>query len=226
MSADLVPSPGAPALVEPRKKQVNGVVREVSVPPLAPVVTRGSLADIPFDNEREAPGEAVLSRKDADGGWLDVTAAEFAAEVRAVAKGLIAEGLKPGDRLAVMARTTYEWTLIDFAAWAAGLVTVPIYPTSSAFQARWILENSGAAACVVESAEQARLISQERRQLPGLDHLWVFDTGAVGQLRKTGERARIPDAVLNARRETLTPDSVATLIYTSGTTGRPKGCVL
>ncbi|MGW8992818.1 AMP-dependent synthetase/ligase [Streptomyces zhihengii] len=226
MSADLVPSPGAPALVEPRKKQVNGVVREVSVPPLAPVVTRGSLADIPFDNEREAPGEAVLSRKDADGGWLDVTAAEFAAEVRAVAKGLISEGLKPGDRLAVMARTTYEWTLIDFAAWAAGLVTVPIYPTSSAFQARWILENSGAAACVVESAEQARLISQERRQLPGLDHLWVFDTGAVGQLRKTGERARIPDAVLNARRETLTPDSVATLIYTSGTTGRPKGCVL
>ncbi|MFE7383667.1 AMP-dependent synthetase/ligase [Streptomyces zhihengii] len=226
MSADLVPSPGAPALVEPHKKQVNGVVREVSVPPLAPVVTRGSLADIPFDNEREAPGEAVLSRKDADGGWLDVTAAEFAAEVRAVAKGLIAEGLKPGDRLAVMARTTYEWTLIDFAAWAAGLVTVPIYPTSSAFQARWILENSGAAACVVESAEQARLISQERRQLPGLDHLWVFDTGAVGQLRKTGERARIPDAVLNARRETLTPDSVATLIYTSGTTGRPKGCVL
>ncbi|TXS56344.1 AMP-dependent synthetase/ligase [Streptomyces sp. t39] len=225
MSADLVPS-AAPALVEPHKKQVNGVVREVSVPPLAPPATRGSLADIPFDNERDAPGEAVLARKDADGQWRDVTAAEFAADVRAVAKGLVAEGLRPGDRLAIMARTTYEWTLLDFAAWAAGLVTVPIYPTSSAFQARWILENSGAAACAVESAEQARLISQERRQLPGLDHLWVFDTGAVGQLRKAGERARIPEAVLTARRETLTPDSVATLVYTSGTTGRPKGCVL
>ncbi|MEU1277877.1 AMP-dependent synthetase/ligase [Streptomyces sp. NPDC005805] len=220
------PPPAAPVLVEPHKKQVNGVVREVSVPPLVPPVARGSLADIPFDNEREAPAEAVLSCKDADGRWQDVTAARFAEEVRAVAKGLIAHGLKPGDRLAIMARTTYEWTLLDFAAWAAGLVTVPVYPTSSAFQARWILENSGAAACVVESAEQARLISQERRQLPGLEHLWVFDTGAVGQLRKAGEQARIPDAVVSARREALTPDSIATLIYTSGTTGRPKGCVI
>ncbi|QNP67475.1 long-chain fatty acid--CoA ligase [Streptomyces genisteinicus] len=222
----MVPPTGAPALVEPRKQLVNGVVREVSVPPLVPPVARGSLADIPFDNERDAPGEAVLSRKDAEGRWQDVTAAEFAADVRAVAKGLVAEGLKPGDRLAIMARTTYEWTLLDFAAWAAGLVTVPVYPTSSAFQARWILENSGAAACAVENAEQARLISQERKQLPGLDHLWVFDTGAVGQLRAAGERARIPEAVLTSRRESLTPDSAATLIYTSGTTGRPKGCVI
>ncbi|MGN9794278.1 AMP-dependent synthetase/ligase [Streptomyces sp. OZ13] len=226
MSVDLVGPGGAPVPVEPHKNLVNGVVREVTVPALVPAVTHGSLADIPFHNAHEAPGEAVLSVKDADGAWRDVTAARFAEDVLAVAKGLIAEGLEPGDRVAIMSRTTYEWTLLDFAAWAAGLVTVPVYPTSSAFQARWILENSGAVACVVESAAQARTISQERRQLPGLTHLWAFDTGAVAHLRKAGEKAGIPDAVVTARRAGLSPDTIATLIYTSGTTGRPKGCAL
>ncbi|MFB6978596.1 AMP-dependent synthetase/ligase [Streptomyces scopuliridis] len=219
------PGPPVPlTLIEPEKQRVDGTVRQVSVPPLAPPVRRGSLADIPFDNAGEAPDEAVLSRKGTDGRWRDVTAAAFAYEVRAVAKGLIAEGLRPGDRLAIMARTTYEWTLLDFAAWAAGLITVPIYPTSSAFQARWILQDSGAVACVVEDVQQARLITQERRQLPGLTHLWVFDTGAVGTLRAAG--GHLPDGDVTARRSRLAPDSPATLIYTSGTTGRPRGCVL
>ncbi|GGT13695.1 long-chain acyl-CoA synthetase [Streptomyces kurssanovii] len=226
MSVDLVVPGGAHVPVEPHKKRVNGVVREVSVPALVPAVTHGSLADIPFRNAQEAPHDAVISVKDADGAWQDVTAAEFAEDVLAVAKGLIAEGLEPGDRVAIMSRTTYEWTLLDFAAWAAGLVTVPVYPTSSAFQARWILENSGAVACVVESAAQARAVGQERGQLPGLSHLWEFDTGAVAQLREAGERAGIPDAVVTARRDGLSPDAIATLIYTSGTTGRPKGCVV
>ncbi|MFJ1581390.1 AMP-dependent synthetase/ligase [Streptomyces sp. NPDC088182] len=211
-------------LVEPDKQRVDGTVRQVSVPPLAPSVRRGSLADIPFDNAEEAPDEAVLSRKGKNGRWRDVTAAAFADEVLAVAKGLIAEGLRPGDRLAIMARTTYEWTLLDFAAWAAGLITVPIYPTSSAFQARWILQDSGAVACVVEDAHQARLISEERRQLPGLTLLWAFDTGAVGTLRGAGEH--LADEDVTARRAQLAPDSPATFLYTSGTTGRPKGCVL
>src|SRR5690606_1861106 len=137
-----------PVLIEPTKKRgPDGRVQEVSVPKFAPIVERGSLAEIPFDNAREAPDALVLSRKAAEGAWQDVSAAEFAAEVVAVAKGLMAEGLRAGDRVAIMARTTYEWTLLDFASWAAGLVTVPIYPTSSAFQTRWILQNSGAVAC-------------------------------------------------------------------------------
>ncbi|WP_127466750.1 AMP-dependent synthetase/ligase [Streptomyces sp. B27] len=217
------PAP-APTLVEPTKKRDgSGRVREVSVPAFAPPVLRGSLAEIPFDNAREAPAEAVLSRKDAEGTWHDVTAADFAAEVLAVAKGLLAEGLRPGDRLAIMARTTYEWTLLDFASWAAGLVTVPIYPTSSAFQARWILQDSGAVACAVETKEQGRLISQERKQLGGLAHLWQFDTGAIGHLKSLGKH--IPDEAVAERRAGLEPGTPATLIYTSGTTGRPKGCV-
>ncbi|WP_329622829.1 AMP-dependent synthetase/ligase [Streptomyces sp. NBC_01255] len=210
--------------VEPQKILVDGRVREVSVPALVPRVARGSLADLPYDNARQDPEAPLFSRKNPQGEWYDVTASRFAADVHAVAKGLIAHGLRPGDRLALMARTTYEWTLIDFAAWAAGLVTVPIYPTSSAFQTRWILQDSGAAACVVEDPEQARLVSAERRQLPGLAHLWALDTGAVDLLRRAG--ARVADEAVTARRGLLTPETLATLVYTSGTTGRPKGCAL
>ncbi|WP_328910765.1 AMP-dependent synthetase/ligase [Streptomyces sp. NBC_00234] len=218
-------TPSRPVLVEPTKvRAADGTVREVSVPAFAPSVRRGSLAEIPFDNAREAPAEAVLSRKQPDESWQEVTAAEFAAEVTAVAKGLIAEGLQAGDRVAIMARTTYEWTLLDFASWAAGLVTVPIYPTSSAFQARWILQDAGVVACAVETTEQARLISQERKQLGDLEHLWQFDTGSLGRLKTLGRD--VPDEVVTARRAGLEPDTPATLIYTSGTTGRPKGCVL
>ncbi|MEU9253914.1 AMP-dependent synthetase/ligase [Streptomyces sp. NPDC048270] len=223
MEAELRPArPVAP--VEPVKTTVDGVVREVRVPALAGVPERGSLGDIPFDNARQAPGEAVLARKGRDGTWRDVTAAQFAAEVLAVAKGLIAEGLREGDRLAIMARTTYEWTLLDFAGWAAGLVTVPVYPTSSALQARWIIQDSGAVACAVEDTAQARIISAERANLPWLAHLWEFDTGALARLVKAGEH--LPDAVVHARRAARTPEAVATLIYTSGTTGQPKGCVI
>ncbi|GGR80715.1 long-chain acyl-CoA synthetase [Streptomyces nojiriensis] len=210
--------------VEPVKTLIDGVVREVRVPALVGPPDRGSLGDLPFVNAWEAPGEAVFARKDQDGVWHDVPAAQFAAEVLAVAKGLIAEGLREGDRLAIMARTTYEWTLLDFAGWAAGLVTVPIYPTSSSLQARWIIQDSGAVACAVEDTAQARLISAERANLPWLAHLWEFDTGAVARLVKAGER--IPDAVVHNRRAARSPDSVATLIYTSGTTGQPKGCVI
>ncbi|KOG51507.1 long-chain fatty acid--CoA ligase [Streptomyces griseoflavus] len=225
---ELQGGPSAPAPVEPRTQVRDGVVREVSVPPLAPPVRTGSLGDIPFDNAAQAPDEVVLARKKAGqgagGAWRDVSAAEFAAEVLAVAKGLIAHGLRPGDRLAIMARTTYEWTLVDFAAWAAGLVTVPVYPTSSAHQAHWILRDSGAAACVVESVEQTRLISSVRTGLPDLAHLWQLDTGAVGQLAAEGRR--VPNALVTERRAATGPGDIATLVYTSGTTGRPKGCVL
>ncbi|MFE3551596.1 AMP-dependent synthetase/ligase [Streptomyces kronopolitis] len=217
---------GAPArtVTEPQTTLVDGAVREVYVPPLAPPVRSGSLGDLPFTNAAEAPADVVLARKQPSGTWRDITAAEFAVEVRAVAKGLLAHGLRPGDRLAIMARTTYEWTLVDFAAWAAGLVTVPLYPTSSAHQAQWILADSGARACVVENVEEARLISGLRGELPALDHLWQFNTGAVAQLVAAGRE--VPDEAVDQCRAATGPYALATLIYTSGTTGRPKGCAL
>jgi long-chain acyl-CoA synthetase len=217
---------GKPILVEPLVQRLDGVVREVSVPPFAPPVRHGSLADLPFENAEAGPGTIVLSRKSADGEgrWDQVTAAEFAAQVLAVAKGLIAEGLMPGDRIAVMARTTYEWTLLDFGAWAAGLVTVPVYPTSSVFQTRWILHDSGAVALVTETSAQAAALGPELDRLPDLRHLWVMEKGHVDRLAEAG--GHVQDAEVAVRRGMLGPDTIATLIYTSGTTGRPKGCAL
>ncbi|MCS0602862.1 AMP-binding protein [Streptomyces sp. LP11] len=215
---------GRPLLVEPHTRRLDGAVREAAVPPFAPPVTHGSLADLPFDNAAAAPGATVLSRRDREGHWTDVPAAAFAAEVLAVARGLIAEGLQPGDRIAVMARTRYEWTLLDFAAWAAGLVTVPVYPTSSVFQTRWILYDSGAVALVTETAGQAAALGPELPHLPDLRHLWVMDKDHVDRLAEAG--ARVPEAEVAVRRGMLGPDTLATLVYTSGTTGRPKGCAL
>ncbi|HEV7625861.1 MAG TPA: AMP-dependent synthetase/ligase [Streptomyces sp.] len=213
-----------PVLVEPEKVVVDGVVREASLSSFAQAVTSGSLGDIPFDNAEEAPLDAVLSRKNRDGTWRDVTANGFAQEVRNVAKGLIALGLEPGDRVGIMARTTYEWTLLDFAGWAAGLVMVPIYPTSSTAQARYILQNSGARGCAVENVEQARMLSAERGAIPDLDHLWQLDAGALSQIAEEGRA--LADEVVEQRRGLIGPEDIATIIYTSGTTGQPKGCVL
>ncbi|MFI9827037.1 AMP-dependent synthetase/ligase [Streptomyces sp. NPDC051913] len=215
---------GAPVLVAPEIRRLDGEVREVAVPPVVPSVTHGSLADLPFENAEAAPEDRVLSRRTADGGWSDVTAADFAAQVLALAKGLISEGLVPGDRIAVMARTVYEWTLLDFAAWAAGLVTVPIYPTSSVFQTRWILQDSGAVALVTETVSQASALGPELNRLPDLRHLWVMEKGHVDRLAELG--THVPDAEVDVRRGMLVPDTLATVIYTSGTTGRPKGCAI
>ncbi|MFF7071528.1 AMP-dependent synthetase/ligase [Streptomyces pseudovenezuelae] len=215
---------GAPVLVEPEIVRLDGEVREVSVPPLVPPVTHGSLADLPFDNAETAPEQRVMSRRTDDGRWIDLTAAEFARQVLDVAKGLVSEGLMPGDRVAIMARTTYEWTLLDFAAWAAGLVTVPIYPTSSVFQTRFILQDSGAVALVTETAAQAAALGPELSRLPDLRHMWIMEKGHVERLGELGQA--VPEQEIGVRRGMLGPGTVATVVYTSGTTGRPKGCVL
>ncbi|MFF4632428.1 AMP-dependent synthetase/ligase [Streptomyces griseorubiginosus] len=215
---------GAPVLVEPEIVRLDGEVREVAVPPLVAPLTHGSLADLPFDNAETAPEQRVMSRRTEDGRWNDLTAAEFAAQVLALAKGLISEGLMPGDRVAVMARTTYEWTLLDFAAWAAGLVTVPVYPTSSVFQTRFILQDSGAVALVTETAAQAAALGPELSRLPDLRHMWIIEKGHVERLAELGQA--VPDQEIAVRRGMLGPATVATVVYTSGTTGRPKGCVL
>ncbi|MFJ6741332.1 AMP-dependent synthetase/ligase [Streptomyces sp. NPDC091279] len=215
---------GVPQLVEPEIRRLDGEVREVSVPALMPPRTHGSLADLPFENAAEVPEARLLSRRTENGGWADVTAAEFARQVLDLAKGLIAEGLVPGDRIAVMARTIYEWTLLDFAAWAAGLVTVPVYPTSSVFQTRWILQDSGAVALVTETAAQAAALGPELNRLPDLRHLWVVEKDHLDRVAEAGQD--LPDQEVDVRRGMLVPDTLATLVYTSGTTGRPKGCVL
>jgi long-chain acyl-CoA synthetase len=199
-------------------------LREFSLPALYEVPADGNLTDLIRRNAIQHPDTPVIGRKDATGRWEDITAACFLAEVRSAARGLIASGVQPGDRVALMSRTRYEWTLLDFAIWSAGAVTVPVYETSSASQVEWILSDSGAVAVVVESAPHDDVVESVRVRLPQLKHVWRIDTGAVEALRAAG--TDISDAVLDERSGYANADSPATIVYTSGTTGRPKGCLL
>lgn len=200
-------------------------MRQFTVPPLVTAPQVGGLADAVFGNAERAPGQVVLSRAGAGGaGWQDVTAAEFRDEVLAVAKGLLAQGIRFGDRVAVMSRTRYEWTLFDFALWSVGAQSVPVYPTSSSEQVRWMLHDSGAVAAVVEHEDHAMTVGAALGELPRLQRLWQLDAGCVAELAAAG--AHIGDDVVERHRLAVTPDAVATVIYTSGTTGRPKGCVI
>src|SRR4051812_19746262 len=198
-------------------------VREFSVPATTKVGPDEALTDLLAKNVAEV-GDQTGFRVRRGGAWQDVTWKEFGDQVTGVAKGLIASGVEAGDRVALQAKTRYEWAVIDFAIWTAGAVTVPIYETSSADQVAWILADSGATAVIVEKDEHAEAVDSVRDQAPDLKSVHVIDDDAVGTLTQAGKD--VPDSELEARRATLKADSVATLIYTSGTTGRPKGCEL
>jgi long-chain acyl-CoA synthetase len=198
-------------------------VREFSVPATTEVGPDEALTDMLATNVAEF-GDDVGLRRRHNGQWQDVTWKQFGEEVRGVAKGLVAAGVAAGDRVALQAKTRYEWTVLDFAIWTAGGVVVPVYETSSADQVAWILSDSEATAIVVESDEHAEAVESVREQTPDLKAVYVIDDGAIDQLTEAGKG--VPDSELDARRQTLHADSLATLIYTSGTTGRPKGCEL
>ncbi|MFH9422761.1 AMP-dependent synthetase/ligase [Streptomyces sp. NPDC017529] len=198
-------------------------MREFSLPALYEVPADGNLTDLIRRNAAQHPDVAVMGRK-VDGQWQDVTAAVFLTEVRAAAKGLMAAGICPGDRVGLMSRTRYEWTLLDFAIWSAGAITVPVYETSSAEQVQWILGDSGAVACLVETPAQEASVESVRDRLPALENIWQIERDAVARLRAAG--AGITDEEVDERSALADADSPATIVYTSGTTGRPKGCVL
>ncbi|MEV6739519.1 AMP-dependent synthetase/ligase [Streptomyces sp. NPDC051104] len=199
-------------------------MREFTNPPLASAPPVGGLADVVFEYAQEDPLRVALGRKDEKGRWRDVTAAEFRDEVLALAKGLLTQGVRFGDRVAIMCRTRYEWTLFDFALWSIGAQVVPVYPTSSAEQVFWMLHDAQVVAAMVEHEDHAMTVATVIDRLPQLRRLWQLDAGAVQELYDAG--AHIEDEVVHRHRQAVTPETVATVIYTSGTTGRPKGCVL
>jgi long-chain acyl-CoA synthetase len=196
-------------------------MNEYSVPAIVPPATSGNLTNLIAERAWFEPERVMLSRPIGE-GWHEVTARELETEVRAVAKGFIAAGIQPGERVALMARTRYEWTILDFAIWYAGAVTVPIYETSSAEQIQWILQDSGAVGLIVETPLLRELADPVRPA--ECIHVWTITDSAISHLTSAGKD--LSDEIVEERRNTLSPDSLATLIYTSGTTGKPKGVEL
>ncbi|MEU6768431.1 AMP-binding protein [Streptomyces sp. NPDC046853] len=198
-------------------------MREFTNPPMASAPLVGGLADVVFDHALADPLHIAFGRK-TDGEWRDVTSAEFRDQVMSLAKGLLAQGVRFGDRVAIMCRTRYEWTLFDYALWTVGAQVVPVYPTSSAEQVFWMLHDAQVSAAMVEHEDHAMTIGSVIDRLPQLRRLWQLDADAVDELNRAGQD--VDDEVVNRHRRAVTPDSIATIIYTSGTTGRPKGCLI
>jgi long-chain acyl-CoA synthetase len=196
-------------------------MNEVTTPAIIPTATAGNLTNLIAERAWFEPERITMSRPLGD-GWQPMTASQVEEEIRATAKGLIAAGIQIGDRVAIMARTRYEWTILDFAIWYAGGCVVPIYETSSAEQVDWILNDSGSVALIVETPTHRDLVNTV---LPShTKHLWTMTEDVLAVLRTAG--ANISDDEIERRRTALVPTSLATLIYTSGTTGRPKGVQL
>ncbi|MFD7713050.1 AMP-dependent synthetase/ligase [Streptomyces sp. NPDC059785] len=194
--------------------------------PLLPAVApmKGGLADSLFDTAARTPDLPQVARHGTGGEWIRTTAAELRDEVVALAKGLVASGIAPGHRVAIMARTRYEWTALSYALWAVGAEVVPIYPTSSHEQVSWILADADCVAVVVEDEPGVMTVASACASLPRLRHVWQLDAGALADLAERGRT--LPTMTVESLRRIVPPDSTAVIAYTSGTTGHPRGCAL
>ncbi len=196
---------------------------QFEVPAIVPADPDANVSDLLVKRVEATPDLALFAVPDGD-GWRDITAADFQTAVIALAKGFAAAGIQPGDKVGFLARTTYEWTLVDFALFYAGAVMVPIYESSSPSQIQWIMEDSGAVALIVESPEHFARVDEVRGDLPLVREVWQLHLGAIATLAAQG--AAVSDEEIERRRNLAVGSDIATLIYTSGSTGRPKGCVL
>ncbi|MEY2847460.1 MAG: hypothetical protein RI885_125 [Actinomycetota bacterium] len=199
-------------------------MKQYDVPAMVEADPHANASDLLIDRVAATPDLPLFALPRPDGTWSDVTASEFLAQVTALAKGLVAAGIEPGDKIGLMCKTRYEWTLVDFATWFAGAVLVPVYETSSPTQVSWNMTDSGAVAMITETADHFARFDEVYADLPLVRKVWQIDLGDLDKLAHQGEV--VPDAEIERRRSLAVGSDMATLIYTSGTTGRPKGCVL
>lgn len=199
-------------------------MKETFTPAVVEPDPEANITDLLEDRVAKTPHDALFALPTAEGGWADVTATEFRNQVVALAKGLIAAGIKPGEKIGFICKTRYEWTLVDFGAAYAGAVLVPIYETSSPSQIQFILSDSGATAIILETAEHFTRFDEVHSEVPQVDKVWQLHLGDLEKL--SGSGGKVTDADLEKRRTTAKGKDLATLIYTSGSTGVPKGCIL
>ncbi len=199
-------------------------MNEIDVTAIVPADPEANVTDLLIERVKATPDRALFSLPTSDGGWNDITSREFLARVIALSKGLVASGIQPGDKIGLMCRTRFEWTLLDFATWFAGAILVPVYETSSPSQVHWDLSDSGAIAMVVETADHFARFDEVHADLPLVDQVWQIDLGDLDKLAASG--GDVTDKEIERRRKLAKGSDIATLIYTAGTTGKPKGCIL
>lgn len=192
-------------------------------PILIPESPEDNVTDLLEARLAASPDRTLFSVPDGD-DWTHYTVREFHEQVIALAKGFVAAGVEPGERVGIMCTTRYEWTLIDFALHYAGALLVPIYETSSPLQVHWILENSGATSIITETHDHYERYSDVKSDLARIHREWILDDGALADLVAKG--TEVPDEEIERRRSLANGDDPATIIYTSGSFGRPKGCVI
>lgn len=203
---------------------MEAVLKTNEVPLLVVSDPKSNITDLIIDRVNKDPKLPIMAKQVEAGVWVDVTAGEYLAEVRALAKGFIAAGIEPGQRIGIMSHTRYEWALCDFALWFAGAVSVPIYESSAPSQIEWILGDSGAVAAIFENNELFGLFQTVKKSLPQVNKTWTLEGSDLSDLIDLG--TKISDEVLEARRTSSGMQDLSTIIYTSGTTGQPKGCEL
>ncbi|WP_339622079.1 AMP-dependent synthetase/ligase [uncultured Salinibacterium sp.] len=199
-------------------------MKQFDVPALVEADPEANATDLLIDRVAATPNSALFSLPTANGGWSDVTSSEFLTQVKDLAKGLVAAGIEPGDKIGLMCKTRYEWTLIDFATWFAGAVLVPIYETSSPSQIHWNITDSGATAMITETPDHFARFDEIHADVPAISNVWQIDLGDLDKLAKSG--SDVSDDEIERRRNLAKGSDLATLIYTSGTTGKPKGCII
>jgi len=199
-------------------------MKSYDIEPLVVSAETENITDLLEVRVRKTPNLPLYAVESKPGQWSDITAKDFHGKVIALAKGLVAAGIQPGQAVAIMSRTRFEWTLIDFAIWYAGAVSVPIYESSAPSQMEWILSDSDSVALFVENAEHLDRFEQIKAGAPLVRKVWTIESDAIDQLIKVGRD--IGDDVIDAKRKSAKLRDLATIIYTSGTTGKPKGCEL
>ena len=199
-------------------------MKQFDVPAVVKADPDANATDLLIERVKATPDRALFALPTPDGGWEDLSAADFLVKVKALAKGFVAAGIQPGDKIGLMAKTCFEWTLIDFAVWFSGAVLVPIYETSAPAQILWNLTDSGAIGIITQTPELFSRFDEIHADVPAVVHTWKMDLGDLDKLAASGKG--VTDEEIERRRNLAKGSDLATLIYTSGTTGKPKGCII